>query len=106
MEAHRNALTALATIGLSDDGEGNSGAPADVMEKIKAKNSALVEEGLRYLFQAVRNRPNYDDAMTYINLMYRCKASLDWGNEEDRADDVAKAKAWMSKAMAARKAHE
>jgi tetratricopeptide (TPR) repeat protein len=78
MEAYHNTRAALAPIGFNDDGEGNAGAPAETMEKIRAQNSMLVAEALEYLSQAVTNRPNYADAMAYLNLMYRRKADLDW----------------------------
>ncbi|MGA3009799.1 MAG: hypothetical protein ABSD72_06000 [Terracidiphilus sp.] len=91
---------------MNDDGEGNTKAPAVLMEKIKAQNSALIEEGLAYLNRAVENRPNYGDAMAYVNLMYRRKADVDFGAEEARKDDVAKADEWRNKAIEAYKADE
>lgn len=106
MEAHQNMLRALMAAGFNDDGEGNANAPASAMEFIKAQNSVLVEEGLGYLNQAVRNRSNYDNAMAYLNLMYRRKADLDWGNEAARKDDLAAAEEWTRKAMDALKANE
>jgi tetratricopeptide (TPR) repeat protein len=105
-EAHENALKALQHAGLNDNGEGNAKAPKAVMETIKAKNAPLVEEGLQYLNQAVANRPNYDDAMAYLNLIYRRKADVDWGNEAARKADIAKADEWRTKAMGTRKANE
>ncbi len=98
--AHENTLKALAPAGANDDGEGNAKAPKKVMEQIKEENSQLVEEGLQYLQQAVANRANYDDAMAYLNLIYRRKADVDYGNEAARKDDVAKAEEWRTKAMA------
>jgi hypothetical protein len=106
MEAHQNVLDALATAERSDDGEGNAAAPAAAMKVIKAQNGALVEEGLRYLKQAMANRPGYGDAMAYLNLMYRRKADLDWGNKAARRDDLAKAVRWMHRAMRAYKANK
>jgi hypothetical protein len=76
------------------------------MEPLKAENGALVEEGLQYLNQAVANRPNYDDAMAYLNLIYRRKADVDWGNDAARKDDIAKAEDWRTKAMGTRKTNE
>jgi len=104
--AHENTLKALAPAGVTDDGEGNAKAPKKVMEPLKEQNAALVEEGLQYLNQAVANRPNYDDAMAYLNLIYRRKADVDWGNEAARKDDVAKAEEWRTKAMGTRKTNE
>ncbi len=106
MQAHQNTLTALASAGVNDDGEGNAKAPKTVMEPLKAKNGPLVDEALQYLNQAVENRPNYDDAMAYLNLIYRRKADVDYGNDTARKDDVAKAEEWRTKAMGTRKANE
>ena len=104
MEAHQNALAVLQRAGIKDDGEGNAKAPAKTMEAIKAQNGALVEEALQSLSQAVENRPNYADAMANLGLVYRRKADLDYGNEQARLDDVAKAMEWRAKAISARKA--
>jgi tetratricopeptide (TPR) repeat protein len=105
-QAHENALKALLPAGVNDDGEGNAKAPKKVMESLKQQNAPLIEEGLQYLNQAVANRPNYDDAMAYLNLIYRRKADVDFGNEGARKDDVAKADEWRTKAMGTRKANE
>jgi len=77
-----------------------------VLEQIKDENSQLVEEGLQYLQQAVANRANYDDAMAYLNLIYRRKADVDYASDAARKDDVAKAEEWRTKAMGTRKANE
>ncbi|MGA2674601.1 MAG: tetratricopeptide repeat protein [Terracidiphilus sp.] len=105
-EAHENTLKALAPAGVNDDGEGNAKAPKKLMEPLKVENGPLVEEGLQYLSQAVANRDNYDDAMAYLNLIYRRKADVDFGNEAARKDDIAKAEEWRTKAMGTRKANE
>ena len=105
-EAHENTLKALVPAGINDDGEGNAKAPKKVMDTIKDENSALIEEGLQYLNQAVANRANYDDAMAYLNLIYRRKADLDFGNDAARKADLAQAVEWRDKAMGTRKANE
>jgi tetratricopeptide (TPR) repeat protein len=105
-EAHENVLKELSSVGATDDGEGNVKAPKKVMGQIKEENAQLVEEGLQYLEQAVANRANYDDAMAYMNLLYRRKADVDFGNEAARKEDVAKADEWRTKAMGTRKANE
>ena len=104
--AHENALKALVPAGLNDDGEGNVKAPKQIMNTIKDENAALVDEGIQYLNQAMSNRPNYDDAMSYLNLLYRRKADVDYGNAEAVKADVAAAKEWSSKAMGTRKENE
>ena len=104
--AHENTLKALAAAGLNDDGEGNTKAPKKVLEQIKQENEALVNEGLQYLNQALTNRSNYDDAMSYMNLTYRRKADVDYADPSTVKQDVATAKEWSSKAMGTRKANE
>ena len=105
-QAHENLLKVLLPAGITDDGEGNAKAPKKLMEPLKAQNGPLVEEGLQYLNQAVANRDNFDDAMIYLNLMYRSKADMDWGNEAARKADIATAESWRTKAMGTRKANE
>ncbi len=104
--AHENALKALVPAGINDDGEGNVKAPKKVLQTIKDENSDLVSEGLQYLNQAVVNRPNYDDAMAYLNLTYRRKADVDFQDPNAVKADVASAKEWSQKAMGTRKANE
>jgi len=104
--AHENALKELVPAGINDDGEGNVKAPKKVLETIKGENAPLVEEGLQYLNQAVANRANYDEAMVYLNLMYRRKADVDYTDPSAVKDDVAAAKDWTAKAMGTRKANE
>jgi tetratricopeptide (TPR) repeat protein len=105
-QAHQHVLAALTAAGLEDDGEGNIKAPPEVLESIKQQNSSLVEEALQYLSQALENRPNYDDAIAYLNLVYRRKADADYQNPVLRDDDVAKAREWSRKAMLTRKENE
>jgi tetratricopeptide (TPR) repeat protein len=105
-EAHENTLKALVPAGINDDGEGNVKAPKNVMSPLKAENGPLVEEGLQYLNQAVANRANYDDAMAYLNLIYRRKADVDYGDAAAVKSDIAAAEDWRTKAMGTRKANE
>jgi tetratricopeptide (TPR) repeat protein len=106
IQSHQNTLTALAPAGLNDDGAGNTKAPKKIMDTLKEQNTALVDEALQYLNQALENRPNYDDAMTYMNLVYRAKANLDYGNAQAVKADVDTAQDWSAKAMGTRKANE
>jgi tetratricopeptide (TPR) repeat protein len=105
-EAHQNLLNALVPAGINDDGEGNPKAPKKVMDTVKAENGPLVEEALQYLTQAVANRANYDDAMVYLNLVYRSKADQDWGDVSAQKADMAQSDEWRTKAMGTRKANE
>ena len=105
-KAHENTLKALQDAGLNDDGKGNVKAPKKVMAPLAQENGALVDEGLSYLKQAIADKPNYDEAMVYLNLIYRSKADVDYGNAAAVTDDVAQADSWRDKAMGTRKANE
>lgn len=105
-KAHENVLQALVPAGFNDDGQGNVKVPKKLMDQIKEENAPLVEEALQYLNQAIANRPNYDDAMAYLNLVYRRKADLDFGNAAAVKADLAAADMWRTKAMGTRKANE
>jgi hypothetical protein len=106
MVAHANLLTALQSAGINDDGEGNVKAPKKLMEPLKAQNAPLVEESMKYLNQALANRANYEEAMTYLNLDYRAKANVDYGDQAAVKADLAAAHDWTAKAMSTRKANE
>ncbi|HLY43498.1 MAG TPA: tetratricopeptide repeat protein [Terracidiphilus sp.] len=105
-EAHKNVVKALAAVGMADDGEGNIQAPPLVLETIRTQNAALVEEALQYLRQALDNRPDYADAMAYLNLVYRRKADIDWQDDEARQSDMDAAQGWAQRSMKTRKADE
>jgi tetratricopeptide (TPR) repeat protein len=104
--AYKNAVTALRADNMQDDGEGNVKMPKKMCQELQKDNADLVSEGMKYLQQAVADRPNYDDAMQYLNLMDRRKADLDCGNDAARKADLADAQDWVHKAMGARKANE
>ncbi len=106
--AHKNAVQALSEAGLQDGGDGNPKMPKPVCQKIVAQNTPLVNEGMQYLMKALEIRPNYDDAMSYVNLMYRRKADLECagGGDKARKEDIDQALEWSHKSLGTRKANE
>jgi tetratricopeptide (TPR) repeat protein len=50
--------------------------PASVRGDYTAKYGPLVEEGIADLQKAIQLKPDYDDAMAYLNLLYRRKADM------------------------------
>lgn len=50
--------------------------PPDVRKDYTAKYQALVDDGIKNLQTAIQLKPDYDDAMTYLNLLYRRKADM------------------------------
>jgi tetratricopeptide (TPR) repeat protein len=75
-----------------------------VCESLRDRNLAKVEEGIQNLTKALQLRPDYDDAMAYLNLLYREKADLDCGNPDARMADLKIADDWVDKTMATKKA--
>jgi tetratricopeptide (TPR) repeat protein len=73
-------------------------------DDLKAKNWPVIQEGIDSLNKAVQLRPDYDDAMAYMNLMYREKADVECDDLAARADDLKTADGWVDKAMQAKQA--
>ena len=73
-------------------------------EELKEKNSAVIQEGIDTLDKAIKLREDYDDAMAYMNLMYRERADIECDDEAARAADLKTADQWVDKAMQAKQA--
>lgn len=104
--AHENLLKALQAAGFNDDGEGNVKVPKKVMDPVIAQNAPLVQEGLDYLTRAEQDQKNYDEAMAYLNLIYRRKADVDYGHPAEVKADLANADKWRTMSMDTRKQNE
>jgi tetratricopeptide (TPR) repeat protein len=59
--------------------------PADLRTQYAGKYSPVVEEGIADLQKAISVRPDYDDAMAYLNLLYRRKADMVESKDEREA---------------------
>jgi tetratricopeptide (TPR) repeat protein len=67
--------------------------PAAARGDYMAKTSALIEEGTAALQKAIELKPDYDDALAYLSLLYRRKADMvESASERDslekQADDL------------------
>jgi tetratricopeptide (TPR) repeat protein len=66
--------------------------PADLREQYAQENGATIDEGLEQLKHALALRPDYDDAMAYLNLLYRLKAdTVATATERSRLTQMADA---------------
>jgi uncharacterized protein YbaP (TraB family) len=75
-----------------------------ICDQLKSKDGEVVDEGMKMLQTAIDKRQDYDDAMAYMNLLYRRKANdMTCEDAQARAEDVKTANEWSDKAMAARK---
>jgi len=73
-----------------------------VREALKAKNTPVIEEGIQSLDTALKLDPEYDDAMAYLNLLYRERADLSesvdgYKKDTDTADN------WVQKTLETKK---
>ncbi len=76
--------------------------PEKARAALQDQNGALVDDGMKSLQKAIDLRPNYSDAMAYLNLMYRQKADLETESSA-REDDLKQADDLVQKALAIRK---
>lgn len=72
-------------------------------EEIKQKDEPKVDEGLKMLQEAMDKRQDYDDAMTYMNLLYIRKADMSCNDPADAAKYRKLSEDFTNQAMAARK---
>jgi tetratricopeptide (TPR) repeat protein len=72
--------------------------------KLREDGGAVIRDGLDSLNKAIQLRQDYDDAMAYVNLLYREKADRECDLPDERAADLKTADEWVDKTMAAKKA--
>lgn len=68
----------------------NDPLPDKLRTQFTDKYSQTVDEGIGDLQKAITLKPDYDDAMAYLNLMYRQKADMET-TKDAREDDLKKA---------------
>lgn len=56
--------------------------PNDLRDQFASKYSQTVDEGIQDVQKAMQLRPNYSDAMSYLNLLYRQKADMVTSTDE------------------------
>jgi len=75
-----------------------------VCEELKTKNSPAIQEGIDSLQKAIKLRPDYDDAMAYLNLMFREKADVECDDLNARQEDLKTADHWVDQTLITKKA--
>ena len=71
---------------------------------LRSMNEKKVEDGIGKLHKALELRPEYDDAMAYMNLLYREKAEYECDDPEQRQADLKAADQWVDLAIQVKKA--
>ena len=77
--------------------------PEKYRNQLAEENGPLVDEGIKALQKAIELKPNDDQSMAYLNLMYRQKAEID-PDDATREADLKLAEEWVDKSLAAKKA--
>ena len=72
--------------------------------ELKEKNGPSIQEGIESLNKAIQLRPDYDDAMAYLNLMYREKADVECDDLAARQEDLKTADHWVDQTLITKKA--
>jgi tetratricopeptide (TPR) repeat protein len=75
-----------------------------VCAELKVKNGPAITEGIDSLNKAIQLRPDYDDAMAYLNLMYREKADVECDDLNARQEDLKTADHWVDQTLITKKA--
>jgi len=73
-------------------------------EELQARNTSNIEDGITNLEKALELRPDYDDAMAYMNLMYRERADQECDDPVAQQRDFKTADEWVDKTLATKKA--
>jgi tetratricopeptide (TPR) repeat protein len=73
-----------------------------VRDDLRAKYGAMIDDGLKNLQTAIDLDGNYDDAMAYVNLLYRERADLA-DSKLAYDQDIQSADNWLQKALDTRK---
>jgi len=101
VQAYRQRAEERSKRGLSING------PSSIMQpfcaKLRANNLPLVDDGIQVMNRSLELRPDYDDAMAYLNLLYRERAEIQCHDRAARSSDQRQADEWTGKAMEARK---
>jgi len=104
-QAYQRRMDERAKLGLkpTDDLKDKKDC-AELIKTVKAQNEPQVQDGIQRLQKALELRPDYDDAMAYLNLLYREEADLQCDNPDARKTDLKTADDWVDKTMATKKA--
>lgn len=77
-------------------------ARREALTEVATEVVPLVEEGLEALEKAIEIDPDYDDAMAYVNLLYRERA--DFAETDDEYEQyLSRADEWVQRALDTRK---
>ncbi len=71
--------------------------------QVRDTNTEQVAEGMEMLKKAIDLKHDYDDAMAYMNLMYRERADIQCGDPKANASDLKNADRWVDMTLSIKK---
>jgi tetratricopeptide (TPR) repeat protein len=100
-EVNKSQTKARQEMGLS---ESEMISKPDACATLRIQDQQKVEDGIQRLQKALELQPDYDDAMGWMNLLYRERAEYECDDPEARKADLKAADDWTDKAIATKKA--
>lgn len=101
MQAYHPRMELRESMGLKPTEEMTSISGCNLLRSL---NEPRVEDGIHNLHKALDIRCDYDDAMAYMNLLYREKAEYECDDSAARQADLRMADEWVDRTMATKKA--
>jgi TonB family protein len=101
MVSYQPRIKARAEMGMRPEDPGPL-IDSSVRAALRTQNLPLVDEGIASLETALAIDPEYDDAMAYMNLLYRERADLQ-DSEDAWKSDTLLADQWVDKTLAMKK---
>ncbi len=100
-KAFQDTAAARAKLGMKPEDPGPL-KDKKVREELKAKNWEMIQQGIQNLEKALAIDAQYDDAMAYLNLLYRQRADLQDSSDAYRKDTEI-ADNWVEKTLETKK---
>lgn len=77
--------------------------PGTSCNALRSENQEKVDDGIHNLQKAIEIRRDYEDAMAYLNLMYRQRADYECDDPAARDEDLKTADEWVDLTMETKK---
>ena len=100
---YKDAADLKAKEGLKVEDELKGKGSQKLCDQMKAKDGAVVDEGMKMLQTAIDKRQDYDDAMAYMNLVYRERADYQCSDAAARERDLKMADKWVDATLDVKK---
>ena len=105
IQTYQPRMEARAKLDLRPEDHLNPNIEAQRMacDDLRGRNMPMIQDGIEQLTKAIELRPDYDDAMAYMNLMYRERADVECNDLAAREQDLKAADNWVDKTIAVKK---